>query len=157
MRNNILNPVTQALTKLVLHAFLAWIWEYGFRNSLITQTSSYIDYVLALFIVLASTSEFIGMVSYGFHPNKAIIASCIYAIGWLFFRHILVINIIWSFVLTYMTWASPSPFHNPMGKEYIMAALLTFLATAGVETTKTHWIGVTIRMIPILTNFTNQN
>lgn len=153
MRNNVSNPVTQALTRLMLHAFLAWVWEYGFRNSLITQTSNYVDYVFALFIILASTSEFIAMVSYGLHPYKAVMASFIFALGWVFFRHILVINILWSFALTYMTWASPSPLHNPMGKEYVMAALLTFLATAGVEVTKTHWVGVTIRMIPLLTNF----
>lgn len=145
-----IKALIQVSIRLLLHASLAWMWEYSLRNSLITSDNQMIDYVSCGFVLIASVSEFIAMIPHGFHPNKAIVASFVFAIGWIFFRHIILVNIIWSFALTYMTWANPSPFYNPLGKEYVMAAFLTFLATAGVEITQTHWVGVIIRMIPTL-------
>lgn len=140
----------KALVKFLLHAYLAWIWEYSLRDCLISEPT-YVSSMFALIICFAAASEFL----VGLERRKAIVCSLIFSVGWLCYRHLLYINIVWSLLLTYMTWANPTPFNKPRASEYIMAAALTFLATAGFQITHTHWVGIGIRMIPLL-NIWNQ-
>lgn len=137
---------TNTFIKFLMHVSLAWMWEYGLRNSLIDSTQTYIAIAISMVICLAAISEFL----VGLERKVAVLCSFVFCVGWLCFRHILYVNIIWSLLLTYMIWANPTPFRKPRAPEYVMASLLTFLATAGVQITQTHWIGVTIRMIPLV-------
>ena len=155
----LLTHLMQILIKLALEIGFAMLWEFGLRGHITPDIAMSTDasIIFAVIVILISTAEILSNVGDTINLYFAYFLALAFGFAWFNYRHIVAVNMICSFLLTYMVWSSPDGLCVANFEAYVSSMLLTILATAGCQVIGGVWVGVAIRMVPTIRKLFNFN